>query len=192
MRFRTRGAAMPPLRPRSSLQLSNERFELNARHVAVLEAVRKTRSLSRAAKSLRVSYKHLWSSVQEAEKGVGRALVTTKRGGKGGGGHAALTEYATNLLRGYQRTSEGLADVLKEDSFWEAVGLKLSVRNRLSGTVHSVTRDRAAARVVIDVTAPARITALVTREAVDDLRIEVGDRIEALVKSTEVMLAKRR
>jgi molybdate transport system regulatory protein len=191
MRVRTRFASMAPLRPRSTLRLAGKGFEITPHHIEVLDAIRRTRSLSGAARSLHVSYKHLWSSVQDAEKGLGRSLVSTKRGGTGGGGQASLTEYAARLLRDYNRTSSGLTGVLKEESFWEALGLKLSVRNRLPGVVRQVTRDRVAARVVIDVKASTRITALVTREAVDDLGIEVGDRVEALVKSTEVMLAKR-
>jgi molybdopterin-binding protein len=34
------------------------------------------------------------------------------------------------------------------------------------------------------------ITALISREAVEDLDIEVGDNVEAVVKATEVMIAK--
>jgi molybdopterin-binding protein len=34
------------------------------------------------------------------------------------------------------------------------------------------------------------VVALVSREAVEDLNINVGDEVEAIVKATEVMVAK--
>jgi molybdopterin-binding protein len=34
------------------------------------------------------------------------------------------------------------------------------------------------------------VTALVSREAVEDLKVKVGDEVEAVVKATEVMIAK--
>ncbi len=182
---------MSPLRPKPSLRLSGKGFDITPEDAAILDAIRQTHSLTAAAKKLGVSYKHLWSSVRDAEAGLGRRLVISEHGGRGGGGRARLTDYGSRLLREYARMSGGLADVVKQDSFWEAIGLKLSIRNRLPGIVREVTRDRASAHVVIDVKSPTKITALVTREAVDDLGIEVGDRVEALVKSTEVMLAKR-
>jgi molybdopterin-binding protein len=37
---------------------------------------------------------------------------------------------------------------------------------------------------------PSIITALITREAVEDLNIQEGDQVAAVVKSTEVMVSK--
>jgi molybdopterin-binding protein len=40
------------------------------------------------------------------------------------------------------------------------------------------------------VTAPASITSIISREAVEDLGLAEGDEIEAIIKSTEVIIAK--
>ena len=37
---------------------------------------------------------------------------------------------------------------------------------------------------------PVTVTAVFTKDAVEDLDIKVGDEVEAIVKSTEVMIAK--
>jgi molybdate transport system regulatory protein len=37
---------------------------------------------------------------------------------------------------------------------------------------------------------PAVITSVITKEAVEDLDVKVGDEVEAIVKSTEVMIVK--
>jgi molybdopterin-binding protein len=68
--------------------------------------------------------------------------------------------------------------------------VKISARNHLKGKVTSIEKDGIMALVKIKVTEPALVTALVSREAVDDLKIKVGDEVEAVVKATEVMIAK--
>jgi molybdopterin-binding protein len=68
--------------------------------------------------------------------------------------------------------------------------VKISARNHLKGKVTSVEKNGIMALVKIKVTEPALVTALVSREAVEDLKIKVGDEVEAIVKATEVMIAK--
>jgi molybdopterin-binding protein len=64
----------------------------------------------------------------------------------------------------------------------------LSTRNRFVGTVAAVKVDGLMAQVEIVVTEPARIVALVTRDAVEELGLEPGMSATALVKSTSVMV----
>ena len=52
------------------------------------------------------------------------------------------------------------------------------------------SRARGTAQVKVEVTVPVTVTALISKEAVDDLNIKVGDTMEAIVKATEVMIAK--
>lgn len=68
--------------------------------------------------------------------------------------------------------------------------MKISARNHLKGRVESVEKSEVVALVKIKVTEPALVVALVSREAVEDLNINVGDEVEAIVKATEVMVAK--
>jgi molybdopterin-binding protein len=68
--------------------------------------------------------------------------------------------------------------------------VKISARNHLKGKVTSVEKNEIMALVKINVTEPALVVALVSREAVEDLKIKVGDEVEAVVKATEVMIAK--
>lgn len=164
---------------------------MHPEQVRALQAVREHGSLTAAARSLHVSYKHLWTTIQRLEAATGRRLVRSVRGGRGGGGRASLTPDGVRLVEDYRRVSGGLEGVVREEGFWEDVGLKLSTRNRLRGTVQSVEKDRAAARIILTVRGTVRLSALITREAADDLDLRAGDTVDALVKSTEVMLAKR-
>ena len=66
----------------------------------------------------------------------------------------------------------------------------LSARNRFSGVVRSVEVEGFLARVELDVTAPARVVAIVTREAVEELGLAPGQSATAVVKSTSVMVER--
>jgi molybdopterin-binding protein len=66
----------------------------------------------------------------------------------------------------------------------------LSARNRFVGTVASVEVDGLMAQVEIVVTEPARVVALVTRDAVEELGLKPGMSATALVKSTSVMVER--
>ena len=64
----------------------------------------------------------------------------------------------------------------------------LTTRNRFVGTVAAVKVDGLMAQVEIVVTEPARIVAIVTRDAVEELGLQPGMSATALVKSTSVMV----
>lgn len=64
----------------------------------------------------------------------------------------------------------------------------LSARNRFTGVVRSVEVDGLLAQVELLVTEPARIVAIVTRDAVEELGLTPGAQATAVVKSTSVMV----
>jgi molybdopterin-binding protein len=66
--------------------------------------------------------------------------------------------------------------------------MKLSARNKLSGTVSSITRGEAIANVVLDV-AGQRLVASITVEAVEELGLVDGSEVTAIVKASDVILA---
>ena len=64
--------------------------------------------------------------------------------------------------------------------------MALSTRNRLPGEITEVVKGEAAAKVSIMV-GGHQMTALITRESADELGLEAGQRVTALVKATDVM-----
>ena len=65
--------------------------------------------------------------------------------------------------------------------------MKLSTRNRLPGTVVEIVKGEAASRVSLQV-GDNHVVALITTESVEELGLEVGQQVTALVKATDVML----
>ena len=67
--------------------------------------------------------------------------------------------------------------------------VQVSARNQLKGIVEDIRTDGLLAQVRLRVGAET-ITAVITREAADELGLAVGQPALAIVKSTEVMLAR--
>lgn len=92
---------------------------------------------------------------------------------------------------GRQRTIDGaeLAAYLTEQSaaYEPDSVLAQSARNRFTGIVTRVERDRLVA--IVEVHAPPhRVVSMMTREAADDLDLQPGDLATAVVKSTNVIV----
>lgn len=68
-------------------------------------------------------------------------------------------------------------------------GFEISARNRLRGRIASITADGVMAEVRIQV-ADQEIISIITRSSAERLHLAVGDEVFAVVKSTEVMIAK--
>ena len=67
---------------------------------------------------------------------------------------------------------------------------QLSARNLLRGVVRSVEFDGFLAKVEIDVTEPATMTAIITRESAEELELHAGMSAAAVVKATSVMVRR--
>ncbi len=67
--------------------------------------------------------------------------------------------------------------------------MQISARNQLPGTVRSVKLGAVMAEVVVDVGGNELVSAI-TRTSAESLGLKEGDRVIAVIKSTEVMLAK--
>ncbi len=68
--------------------------------------------------------------------------------------------------------------------------MKLSARNVLPGKVVAVTQGATTAHVKIELAADLLLTSSITNEAVDDLRLKVGDSVTVVIKSSDVMIGK--
>jgi molybdopterin-binding protein len=68
--------------------------------------------------------------------------------------------------------------------------MKLSARNVIAGKLKSLVRGQTTAHVKIEVARGIVITASITNEAVDELKLKVGDRVSAIVKASDVIVGK--
>jgi molybdopterin-binding protein len=67
--------------------------------------------------------------------------------------------------------------------------VSISGRNQLRGIVEEVRTEGLLAQVRLRI-GDQRLTAVITRDAIDELKLRRGDEALAIIKSTEVMIAK--
>ena len=68
--------------------------------------------------------------------------------------------------------------------------MKLSARNQIKGKVVEVRKGTTTAHVRIDIGNGVIVTSSITNEAVDDLGLRAGDEAIAVIKASDVMVAK--
>lgn len=71
--------------------------------VVLLERIKEYGSITRAAKSMNMSYRHAWELVESMNRQAGAPLVETATGGKGGGG-ASLTPMGEKAISVFWKT----------------------------------------------------------------------------------------
>ena len=65
--------------------------------------------------------------------------------------------------------------------------MRLSTRNRLPGKIVDIEKGQAATRVSLQVE-DNHVVALITTESAEELGLEIGQQVTALVKATDVMV----
>jgi len=156
----------------------------------ILNGIAEQGSISKAATTIRMSYRYVWNYIQKIQNIVGEPIVETYKGGENGGGGAKLTQLGEQLLKEYTDLELYWSEVLSDAKYLEVKRVKISARNRLKGKVISVEKDQINGKVKIEISVPAVVTAIITKEAIEDLQIKVGDEVEAIIKSSEVMIGK--
>lgn len=66
----------------------------------------------------------------------------------------------------------------------------LSARNQFEGVVKTVKLGQVMAEVIIKVAPKIEVVSLISRTSAENLKLKRGDKVTAIIKSTEVMVAK--
>ena len=66
---------------------------------------------------------------------------------------------------------------------------KLSARNKIEGKIVELEVDGVMGHVTVQV-GKNLIESVITRRSAEEMKLKVGDRVSAVIKSTEVMLQK--
>ena len=131
-----------------------------------------------AADRLGVSYSTL---KQWIYKGTLRTVRT-------GGGHHRVAEAEVERLL----AAEGkLPEAPRAPRSRAGVLVAISGRNQLRGIVDEIRVDGLLAQVRLRI-GDQRLTAVITRDAVEELKLKRGGTALAIIKSTEVMIARER
>lgn len=157
----------------------------------ILEQIEKHNSISKAARNLGMSYRYVWSYLQKIEDTLGESVIETFKGGKSGGGGAKLTTLGKHLLGEYKRFEDYLSRALSDAEYCGALGIGTGARNSLEGRVKAVDKNEGMAKIKIEITTPTVITAFTPMKAFKDLKIKVGDKVKAIIKTEDLTITKK-
>jgi molybdopterin-binding protein len=129
-----------------------------------------------AARRLGVSYATL---KQWIYKGTLRTVQTA-------GGHHRISESELQRFMARKGTAPARTRRARKPP---TVLVALSGRNQLRGVVEEVRTDGLMAQIRLRI-GDQSLTAIITRDAIDVLRLRRGDEALAIIKSTEVMVAR--
>ena len=119
----------------------------------------------------------------DAARAIGVSVDTLRRWDRAGKLRTTRDE------RNRRRVPQSEVERLTARPTRHATGGALSARNRFPGVVRSVEVDGVMALVEIEA-GPHRVTAAVTRDAVEELGLTEGMRATATVKATSVMIER--
>jgi molybdate transport system regulatory protein len=100
---------MPAPRLKLKLVLGDNDTLLGPGKIALLRAIQKEHSLSKAAKSINMSYRRAWLLIQELNDSLSSPVLITHTGGQSGGG-SELTEMANQIIEVYERLTKEAED----------------------------------------------------------------------------------
>jgi molybdate transport system regulatory protein len=190
----------PDLGAKALLQLrKGASFKAGPDRIRLLESIRRTGSITAAAKAEGLSYKGAWDAVQALNNLFEKPLVAAQPGGRGGGeakvtaaGEAVLVAYRTvenELSRLVERLEAALGADGPPDNWVWSLGMRTSARNAIRGVVDEVVPGAVNSEVILKVSEGVSIVAVVTNDSVEALGLAPGRDALALIKSSFVILA---
>ncbi len=171
--------------------------------IRLLEAIEQHGSISQAAKAVPLSYKAAWDAVDAMNNLADQPLVLRSTGGKNGGGtlltdhgrktvalyRALEAEYQAALERLMASMNDGEASDLKQfRQLLKRMSMKTSARNQFAGHVVGLREGHVDYEVRIKLDDENEVVAIITIDSAENLGLSMGMEINALVKSSSVLL----
>ena len=191
-------------RLRSRLEVDTEFGSfLGDTRIRLLEAIDKHGSISQAAKAVPLSYKAAWDAIDAMNNLADQPLVVRSTGGRNGGG-TLLTEYGHKtvalyraLEAEYQAALDRLAASMNDGragdfqqfrQLLRRLSMKTSARNQFAGQIVGLREGHVDYEVRIRLDDEHEIVAVITIDSAESLGLTIGMEINALVKSSSVLL----
>ena len=92
----------------------NDEILIGEGRLRLLNAIEKEGSISKAAKSIQLSYKKAWRLIDTVNKNAKEIVVQSSIGGKGGGG-AKITPYGKKMMHAFEVMNKNCWKFLDEE-----------------------------------------------------------------------------
>jgi molybdate transport system regulatory protein len=189
---------------RGKLQVDTEFGNfLGDTRIRLLEAIATHGSISQAAKAVPLSYKGAWDALDIMNNLADFPLVVRLTGGRNGGG-TTLTDYGRKVVAlyraledEYQAALDRLAATMKDEGagdykefrkLLKRMSMKASARNQFAGEITALRKGDVDCEVHVRLDAENELVSVITRESAENLGLQIGMDITALVKSSSILL----
>lgn len=174
--------------------------EVADKRIEVLRLIKKTGSISQAAREAKVSYKAAWQAIQTLTNLAGVPLVEKNVGGVGGGG-ATLTHEGEKLLsvasqleikrKQYLEELTENKTILNEEAI-PPLGIQTSMRNYLPCHIKRMTKKDSIVRVEMVLKDQSTIFSHITATSAELLALKTKLPVIALCKAMSVQITKEK
>mgnify|MGYP003374342502 CR=1 FL=1 len=173
---------------------NNGEYFAGSGRIELLKYIRETGSISKAAKSMNMSYKAAWDSVDVMNKMTGKTLVMRVSGGKNGGG-SILTAEGNSFVEKYEKYAkmfDSILNMIEEnpdiDGIINNLELKSSADNMFYGKVLSISDGAVYSMVKIEVK-DFELYASISKSSIEKMDLKAGDSVISLIKSNDLILS---
>ena len=177
-----------------------EDTQVLAKHIALLKAIKETKSITKAAEVVGISYKNAWDCLDTINNKSSKPLIIRADGNKKNSG-SELSPYAKKLIKIYDAILETQKDFLQkicqkvdfEDVDiinLQRMSMNLSARNQLSCEIVSINRGAVNSEITAKLSNGNTLEATITVESEKNLGLKVGQKVVFIFKVPSVILAK--
>ncbi|MCC5795337.1 MAG: TOBE domain-containing protein [Chromatiales bacterium] len=175
----------------------DDRGFLGTGRVELLERIRRTGSISAAAREMGMSYKAAWDAVDAMNRLAEQPLVLRQAGGSRGGG-TRLTPFGERAIAQYRaaeaeyhRFMDRLREAMPEpEDSDDGLRLQTSVANQFRGQVSRIDDGGTLNEVTIDAGGRFELTAIVSASTMARMALAPGKAVMALMDPTMILLAE--
>lgn len=170
------------------------------KHIDLLKAIDETKSITKAAEVVGISYKNAWDSLDALNNRSDKPLIARASGNKKNSG-SELTPYGRKMIRLYeavleaqkvflQKVCDNIDTTTAEIENLQRMSMNLSARNQLSCEITQIKAGAVSSEVVARLSNGEILKSIITLESQKSLNLEVGKRVVFIFKAPSVMLAK--
>ncbi len=151
--------------PQYRLKLDNKIILLNNRKFELLKYIDECGSITKASQQVKIPYRSALKYIEDLENDLNNTIVSTKRGGKGGGGGSKLTDQGKIIL--------------KEDRKVNSILKMHADVNEIEGTISDIDVENKIANIYLN-----------GNKVILPLRgnFEIGDKVLVLISPEDIFV----
>ena len=162
---------------------------IDEKFISLLKSIEKTKSLTKSAKELGISYKNLWDNINKI-KNKENFIISKKNGG------SFITENSKNLIKKFELLSSLQNDFLSKIininfQYMPNFFLKLSARNQIKVKITKIIEGVLHCDVFGTLDSGEELQASITKSSQKELDLKVANEVYFIFKAPKTIILKK-